>query len=201
MTDAKNKPSLDIWLRWADVLGQRLETVRQVYEDNNLHEAASPAAALVIRLQHVLAGELERHLAVTTYAALQQTQSPERAEEVQCQALASIFISALEQLPDFSKDMQKLLSSIWHGQCGGRQASDLFKGPRGTINEGIGSGHPRDGHLPHMLETLLEQEKAGSVRPPRASTLSPEEQQKWNDTARRWALRNSATLRRAGRVE
>ncbi len=201
MTDAKNKPSLDIWLRWADVLGQRLDTVRQVYEDHDQHESVSPAAALIIRLQHVLAGALERHLADMPYAALKQVQSPERSEELQCQALASIFTSALEQLPAFSKDMQKLLNSTWYGQCGGRQASDLFKGPRGALNEGIGSGHPRDGHLPQMLEMLLEQEKSGSTRPPRPSTLSAEEQQKWNDTARRWALRNSATLRRAGRVE
>ncbi|MGB4100609.1 MAG: hypothetical protein WBK91_01690 [Alphaproteobacteria bacterium] len=201
MTETGTKPSLDIFLRWADILGQRLETVRHIYEDHNSSEAASRVSALLIRLQHILAGELERHLAVSTYAALQQAQSPERAEELQCQALANAFTLALEQLPDFSKDMQKLLNSPWLDQCNGRLATDLFKGPRNAIDEGIGSGYPRDGRLPKVLEKLLEQDQTGTGRPPRASTLSPEEQQKWKDTARRWALRNSATLRRAGRVE
>lgn len=201
MTDAENKPSLDIWLRWADVLGQRLETIRQISEDHDQRESALPAAMLIIRLQNILAGALERHLAVMPYAILQQAQGEGRFDEVQIHALAGIFATALEQLPALSKNMQNTLNSPWQGQCNGRLASDLFKGPRGTLNEGIGSGLPRDGQLPQIMETLLTREKSGGPRPPRLSTLSVEDQQKWTDTARRWALRNSAHLRRAGRVE
>jgi hypothetical protein len=201
MTDAKNKPSFDVWLRWADVLGQRLETVRQVYSDHAHHDAAMRVGMSISRLHHILAGELERHLAVRTYAVLQQEQGTARYDEIQILALASIFTTVLEQMPTQSKDMQKLLKSPWYGQCNGRLASDLFKGARGTLNEGLGSGLPRDGHLPLMIETLLEQESAGTGRPQRQTTLSVEDQQKWAETARRWAISNSTHLRSAGRVE
>lgn len=201
MTNAKNKPSFDVWLRWADILGQRLETVRQVYDDHAQREAAVRVGMSVSRLQYILAGELERHLAVRTYAVLQQEQGTSRFDEIQILALVSIFTGALEQMPTQSKDMQKLLKSPWHGQCNGRLASDLFKGARGTLNEGLGSGLSRDGHLPQMIENLLEQESIGVGRPPRQTVLSAEEQQKWGETARRWALRNSTHLRSAGRVE
>lgn len=202
MARVTSKPSFDVWLRWAEVLCQRLEAVYQVYEDHGAHDKATRAVIGLSRLHSILAGKLAQHLSVLPYAQLQQmTAGGNRFEEAQITALTGIFHTALRELPDISKDMQKLLKSSWHGECNGRLASDLFKGPRGSVNEGIGSGLARDGMLPMALEQLLQQEQMGGIRTPSQTGLSAEQQQRWMETSRRWAARNSVHLRRAGRVE
>ncbi|MEJ0061798.1 MAG: hypothetical protein WDO70_00985 [Alphaproteobacteria bacterium] len=202
MITGKDKPSFDIWLRWADVLARRLDTVRQVYEDHGDHDSTAKTAVYLGQLQHVLAGALARYLSGQPYAALNQlSHGQEKLDETQIRALAGIFRAALDALPKISRDMQKLLHSKWNGECSGRLASDLFKGPRGAVNEGIGSGLPHDGQLPQALDALLRQEETGEQRPARVSALSADQQQRWTDTARRWADQNSGHLRRAGSVE
>lgn len=202
--DAAEKPkaSFDVWLRWADVLATRLETARQVYTEHGVAEGATRAAGIVSRLRFVLDGALAKHLSFQPYAALNQlTHGQDKFTEMQIQALASVFRLMLENFPALSKDMQKLLNSRWEGSCNGRVASDLFRGPVGTLNEGIGSGYPRDGRLPGVLEQLLQLEESGSARSARQTTLSAEEQQRWQETARRWASMNSNHLRSAGRLD
>ncbi len=202
MQKPESKPSFDLWLRWSDILDQRLETVRDVYDEHGVADKASRVGSLLSRLHAILAGELARHLSVLPYAALQQlSHGPNRSQESQIQALASIFQTALHELPLISKDMQKLLHSNWHGECNGRVASDLFKGPRGAVNAGIGSGLPRDGMLPSVMEQLLDQEDTAGAREPSQNVLSADEQQRWAETSRRWGLRNTAHLRRAVRLE
>jgi len=196
------KASFDVWLRWSDVLATRLETVKQVYVDHGVETEVPRISTYLSRLRFVLDGALAQHLAHQPYAALKQMdQGQEKFTEMQIQALAGIFRALLVDFPKISSDMQKNLDSRWEGQCNGRVASDLFRGPIGTLNEGIGSGHPRDGQLPGVLEQLMHLEEGGSARTPRQTTLSPEEQQRWQETARRWATVNSKHLRGAGRMD
>lgn len=198
----KPKASFDVWLRWADVLANRLETARQVYTENHAADGATRATAFVSRLRFVVDGALAKHLSFQPYAALNQlTHGEDKFTEMQIQALASVFRLVLEAFPGLSKDMQKLLNSRWEGNCNGRVASDLFRGPVGTLNEGIGSGLARDGQLPGVLEQLLQLEESGSARSARQTTLSAEEHQRWHETARRWATMNSNHLRSAGRLD
>lgn len=198
----KPKASFDVWLRWADVLAVRLEAVCKVYTEHAMAEAAPRMAAYISRLRFVLDGALARHLSFQPYATLNQlSHGKEKFTEMQIQALASVFRAVLVDFPDISRDMQKLLNSRWDGNHNGRIAMDMFRGPVGTLNEGIGSGHPRDGQLPGVLEQLLDLEETGSSRTPRQTTLSSEEQQRWQETARRWATMNSQHLRSAGRLD
>lgn len=198
----KTKASFDVWLRWADVLATRLETARQVYTEKSMADGVTHMAGFISRLRFVLDGALAKHLSFQPYAALNQlTHGEDKFTEMQIQALASVFRLVLEAFPSLSKDMQKLLNSRWEGNCNGRVAMDLFRGPVGTLNEGIGSGYPRDGQLPGVLEQLLQLEEDGSARSARQTTLSAEEQQRWQETARRWASMNSNHLRSAGRLD
>lgn len=201
-SETLTKASFDVWLRWADVLAARLGTVRQVYADHAMAEAAVKTGGYLSRLRFVLDGALAQHLAHQRYAALNQSLAgQDRFVDMQIQALASVFRAVLADFPTLSGDMQTLLHSRWEGNCNGRLASDLFRGPMGTLNEGIGSGYPRDKQLPGVLDQLLQVEATGSSRMPRQTTLSPEEQQRWQETSRRWAMMNSRHLRSAGRVD
>lgn len=198
----KPKASFDVWLRWADVLTARLDTVRTVYAEHTMTDVASKVATHISRLRFVLDGALAKHLSFQPYATLNQlAHGEEKFTDMQIQALSSVFRAVLIDFPETSKDMQKLLNSRWEGNCNGRQAMDLFRGPMSTLNEGIGSGHPRDGQLPGVLEQLLRLEETGSARTERQTTLSAEEQTRWQETARRWATMNSNHLRGAGRLD
>lgn len=196
------KPSFDTWLLRADTLSQRLNTIYRVYEDNGQHDKASRVAIKLSHIHSIMAGQFERHLSEQPYAVLQRLSAGAQGlEDAQIAILAAVFLTTLKEFPSISKDMQKLLKSPWQGECNGRLASDLFKGPRGSHNEGIGSGQAIDGMLPMLLEDLLQQEEKGETRATRHSVLTPQERQRWAETARRWAEQNSVHLRRAGQVE
>jgi hypothetical protein len=211
--ETQPKASFDVWLRWADILAQRMATMHTVYQDQPPPPAHlkppdiqnKPETALTMlqtRVRFVLDGAMAQHLAAQPYAALQQAaDGDDKFTTMQIQALAGIFRDALTLLPTFSADMQRLLNSRWQDDCNGRQASDLFRGPVGTLNEGIGSGSALDGRLPGVLAQLLTIEATGAARAPRQTTLSAEEQQRWQDTAKRWATMNSRHLRSAGRMD
>ena len=196
------KASFDVWLRWADVLLHRLTTVKDIYGGQNDAENVSRIGSYLGQLRFVLDGALARHLVHRPYAQLNElSYGQDRLFDMQIQALTSVFRNVLADFPQISKDMQKILNSRWEGNCNGRIAMDLFRGPVGSLNEGIASGHARDGQLPGVIEQLLLLEETGSTRAPRQTTLSAEEQIRWQDTARRWASMNSTHLRSAGRLD
>ncbi len=107
--------------------------------------------------------------------------------------------------------MQKLLKSPWFDNCNGRLASELFRGPMNNEPEGIGSGHVEHGRLPASLEKLFERERGGDSRQPRKALHRHSETRRDNDNPgpkrhtkdakRRWADRNSSSLRSAGQVD
>jgi AcrR family transcriptional regulator len=194
------KPSFDVWLRWADVLRQRLQTIRQIYLDHQQQNAAAQTGRLHERLQLVLDGRLSRHYTHMRYAPLLQlTKGADCFVDLQIMALANIFRDTLEVFPQLSADMQKLLNAPWGDSVVGRLATDLFRGPVGSLNEGIGSGYPRDKQLPSVLEQLLYKETSGSTRAARQTTLTGEEYKRWVDIARRYA-KNTGHVTTAGRI-
>ncbi len=196
------KASFDVWLRWADVLMHRLTSIKEIYSGQMDAEAVGRVGGYLGQLRFVLDGALARHLVHRPYAQLNElSYGQDKLFDMQIQALTSVFRNVLTDFPQISKDMQKMLNSRWEGNCNGRVAMDIFRGPVGTLNEGIGSGYPRDGQLPAVLDQLLLLEGTGSSRTPRQTTLSAEEQIRWQDTARRWASMNSTHLRSAGRLD
>ncbi len=196
------KASFDVWLRWADVLSHRLTTVKDIYSGQNAAEDASRVSGYLGQLRFVLDGALAQHLVHRPYNQLNElSYGQDKLFDMQIQALATVFRNVLEDFPKISKDMQKMLNSRWENNCNGRIAMDLFRGSVGSLNEGIASGHARDGQLPGVIDQLLNLEGTGSSRAPRQTTLSAEEQARWQDTARRWATMNSTHLRSAGRLD
>ena len=51
-------------------------------------------------------------------------------------------------------------------------ASELFRGPMGNEEEGIGTGLPENGRLPEVLQNLLERERIGDGRQPREDIIA-----------------------------
>ena len=50
--------------------------------------------------------------------------------------------------------MQKLAKSPWHAKSGDRLIDELFHGPMGDEQEGIGSGYPEHGRLPQVIVAI-----------------------------------------------
>jgi hypothetical protein len=79
-------------------------------------------------------------------------------------SMETMFREALTLMPQLSEDMQRLLDSPPVGNCNGRTASDVFKGPHRTENEGIGRGIVDEpDRLPWQLFQLLEQAEIGGT--------------------------------------
>jgi hypothetical protein len=156
----QQKSTYDVWQKWAKVLVRQLDQVADVYE---YHEETGEAERLNAYLDNL-------RLFVDPLAHAQEL--ARRDYDVQggvnklyllsLTMLQGLFREALGMMQEISEDMQRILKSPCNGNCNGRTASDIFKGPHSTQNEGIGSGIPDErGGLPWILQDLLEQAEVG----------------------------------------
>jgi hypothetical protein len=206
------KPSHEEWLRWAQVVIDRLTTCVHVYSKPPYPEVfitekerqdKNARTLQLLRSIHTLTDEAD----TPTDSLADVAHHDERVVA----GLAQLLLQAKAALPELSTDMQKLLKTHWFDNCNGRLASELFRGPMGNEPEGIGSGHAEHGRLPLSLDNLFEREKEGDVRQPREALHRHKEGRRENDgpgpkrhtadAKRRWADRNSSSLRSAGRVD
>jgi len=202
MDDVIQKPSHQEWLDWAQVVIDRLTTCVHVYSkpphedvfiaDHERQEKNAKTVNLLRRI-HALTDEVD----TPTESLAEVAYHDERV----IAGLTVLLRDTLDQLPELSTDMQKLLKSSWHSKCAGRLADELFRGPMGNEQEGVGSGFPEHGRLPEVLQNLLEREQTGDSRRPREALVRSSEPRRHDETQRRWADKNSQFLRSAGRVD
>ncbi len=149
-----------IWQKWAKVLRRQLDRIAEIYE---VHEEGIAARRL-----HEFNGRLKLFIDPVANAqelAKRNFNIAGHVNNIYLLALGSLdllFREALTFLPGVSEDMQRILNSPPSGQCNGRTASDIFKGPHGTVHEGIGRGTTEDhGSLPWILFLLVEEAEQG----------------------------------------
>jgi hypothetical protein len=194
MAAQTTKASFEEWTRVTGALVKRLQSAAAIYKQNRLDGKASDIEVFLVKMRQSSGQPVGTSEQVTPYVVLHANElDANKFDELRITALAGLFKEVLGQLPDVSNDMQQLLQSGWTGECNGRIASDLFKGPLGTHNEGIGSGFVTDGQLPWVIDNLLDREATGSDRPQRTKVAGSEELQQRADMARRWA--QTSTLR------
>ena len=196
------KPSHEEWLRWSQVVIDRLTTSVHVYSKPPHEDVFMPEQARQTKNADTL--NLLRRIHALTDEADTPTESLTEVayhDERVIAGLAVLLRDTLVRLPALSTDMQALLKSPWHSKCAGRLADELFRGPLGNEPEGIGSGHPEHGRLPEVLQNLLEREQTGEARRPRDALVRESEPRRQDETQRRWTDKNSRFLRSAGRVE
>ena len=168
MAQETRKPSHKEWLDWAQVLMERLTTC--------VHTYSKPPHADVFITEKERTSKNEQALTLLRrlHTLIDDSDTPTESlsevahhDEQVIDGIAVLFAEALTILPVLSTDMQKLLKSEWFDKCNGRLASELFRGPLGDVDKGIGSGYPEQGRLPAILAELLERERTGDPRAPR----------------------------------
>jgi hypothetical protein len=193
------KPAYDEWMYWTQVVIDRLTTVVHVYNKppysdvfmaEQVKQTRIATTVDILRRLHGLTDE--------DSTTLPLAQRDAKDEQVIAD-LQPLLKNVLQELPVFSTDMQQLLKSHWFDNCAGRVANELFKGPNGRLDEGIGSGLPDHGRLPAKLEAMLEREWMGDSRPMRLETPAKADITDRQDVAKLWAKRN-APLRTTGRI-
>lgn len=200
-----HKPSHEDWLHWGHVVIARLTSCAHIYSKPPHADVFMPDQERQAKVANTV--DLLRRIHALTDEADTPTESLAEVayhDERVIAGLEVLMRETLARLPEVSSDMQKLLKSPWHSQCTGRLADELFRGPMGKEEEGIGSGHPEHGRLPEILQNLLEKEQTGDIRRPREDLHRQNgdaEPQRHDASQRRWADKNSRLLRSAGRVE
>ena len=168
------KPSHSEWMEWAQIVLDRLTTCVHVYSkppyaDVFMLEAErqkkNGTALSLLRRIHDMVTDSE----TPTESLADVYHHDERA----IAGLTVLMRETLDLLPVISADMQKLLKSEWYDRCNGRIASELFRGPMGDLQRGIGSGYAEQGRLPEVLAQLLERERIGDRRHPRKDLHRP----------------------------
>jgi hypothetical protein len=159
MDHALSKPSTyAVWQKWASALCGQMERIAEIYE---AHEEGAEAAKLTAYIERL-------KLFIDPVAHAQELAARNfdvKGNVTKLYVLASVslehmFREALDFLPKLSEDMQRILNSPYSG-CNGRTASDVFRGPHGSENHGIGSGYPDErGGLPWKLFNLIEEAQA-----------------------------------------
>jgi len=200
MTESSPKPQVEEWLHWAQIVIDRLSICVNVYSHPPHEDIFMPEKDRQQRNAQIV-DLLRRIHALTDESEMPSdslTELDHHGERV-VDGLALLFKETLQQLPELSLDMQKLLKSPWHSKFSSRLAENLFRGPMGDEQQGIGSGIPEHGRLPEVLANLLEREQIGDGRAPRETHSG--EPRREDDVARRWGERNSRMLRSAGRIE
>lgn len=202
--EQKLKPSYDEWMYWTQVIVDRLTTISYVYGNpphsdvfmsERERQTKISLVVDVLRSFHEQTDESELHTPQDGLGAAER-------ESRYITALQPLYVDVLRRLPEWSQDMQKLLSSSWYDNCNGKLADILFRGPDGRETEGIGTGHPENGRLPEMIETLLEREAIGGGRSPRIERpRALQQRMNREELARLWGKRNSSFLRSAGRMD
>jgi len=209
------KPSHDEWLRWSQVVIDRLAACVHVYSKPP-HDDVFIAEK---DRQEKNARTLD--LLRRVYALIDEAETPTDSladvahhDERVISGLVVLMKETLDALPELSTDMQRLLKSPWYDRCNGGVANELFRGPMDNQSEGIGSGHPEHRRLPLALYNLIEREKIGEGRQPREALHrhqvgnphrdvgdGPQRSDDEHDVKRRWADKNSRHLRSAGRID
>lgn len=203
MSEDTQKPSHGEWLEWAQVVLDRLTTCVHTYSKPPFEDA------FISEKERQTKNDVTLSLLRRVHGLIDESETPTesladvaRHDERVIDGLALLFAEAVGMLPTLSADMQKLLKSEWYDKCNGRIASELFRGPMGDLDRGIGSGYAEQGRLPAVLAKLLERERIGDVRVPRKelhrhdsgaaegaeSDAGPERRD--IDVRRRWADKN-----------
>jgi len=191
---SSQKPSIEEWFSWAAIIIDRLTDCVHVYKkpphgdvfipDADRQSQTDATVKLLHRI-HMLADQTE----TPTDSIPDVHNNDERLVD----GLAVTFRETLAALPRLSADMQKLLKSPWQSKFPSKPAQRIFLGD-GDQAHGIGSGYVEHGRLPEALFTMLEREKIGDTRHPRAELLQQGEPRRHDIGARkRWSV--------AGRVE
>jgi hypothetical protein len=156
----QQKSTYENWQKWAKILDQQLKLTLDVYAEHNEGNAAAPVRKLAERLELFI--DPVKNAAELALRNYDVKGSVNKIYLLSLTMLQSIFREALTQLPKISADMQRLLKSPCFGNCVGRVASDIFKGPRGEAQQGIGNGEiDVYGFLPWMLAKLIEEADVG----------------------------------------
>ncbi|MDE1902028.1 MAG: hypothetical protein KGI37_10355 [Alphaproteobacteria bacterium] len=196
------KPGIEEWLYWAEVVVDRLSDCVHTYKRPPYADVFIPEGQRQIRIEDTV------KLLHRVHALSDQAETPtdsiadvHRYDERLIDGMAVTFSETLRALPHLSTDMQKLMKSPWQSHFPNKIAQTLFLGD-GDEAHGIGSGHIEHGRLPEALFNLIEREKMGDMRRPREELLRQGEPRR-NDAAgrARWAQKNGGFLRSAGRVE
>jgi hypothetical protein len=194
-TQQLQKPGIEEWLRWAEIVLDRLTDCIHIYKkpphvdvfmpDAERQHKTETAVKLLHRI-HALADKAET--------------TNESAEQI-ITSLVILFGETLGELPRLSADMQKLLKSPWQSKFPNKQTQKIFAGD-GDEAEGIGSGHPEHARLPEALFSLLEREQIGDSRQPHEAPQRQNEPSRHDmENRERWTQKNSRFVRTAGRVE
>lgn len=160
MHKPQKKSTFEIWQKWAKVLLRQLDQAADVYEYHQENGEAEKLNEYLDRLR--LFVDPLAHAPEIAKRDYDVEGGVRKLYLLSLTMLRELFAESLRILPEISEDMQRLLKSPCYGHCNGRTATDLFKGPHGTTNEGIASGIPDErGGLPWMLEKLLDEAEAG----------------------------------------
>jgi hypothetical protein len=198
----RQKPGVEEWLHWAEVILDRLTDCVHLYKkppatggfmpDIERQQKSEKALNLLHRL-HALVDKSD-----TPSDSIRDVHSH---DEQIIDGFAVLFRETLRTLPQLSEDIQKLLKSPWQGKFTTKIAQTLFAGA-GDESQGIGSGHPEHGRLPEALFNMLEREEIGDIRRPREALLRTGEPRRHDTEGRdRWSKENAKFLRTAGRIE
>ena len=198
MNDANRyKPSHEEWMRWAQVVADRLALCSHIYTQNQ-------SAIIDRQIGNAVTGDLLRRL----YRLIDDTETPTDSlaevahhDEQAIDGLVVLMQDTLQRLPALSADMQNLLKSHWRENFSNPLAKELFYGFMDAGLDGIGSGHIENGRLPAMLDSLLMREQVTGRRRPRSALVRHNISRPDTETFRRWADINSRFMRRAGQVE
>jgi len=196
------KPSHEEWQHWAQVVGDRLMTCIQIYSRPPYRDV--PMTAMERHTRNAAAIDLLHRLHKLTDETATPTDSLAEVayhDERMIAGLIVLMDDVLRHMCQLSADMQLLLKSPWHSDHNGRVAVEIFCGPAGAMQEGIGSGRPEHGRLPAALSDLLRRERGDKRRKPRIALIRNDLPRPQDTSHRRWGDHNARFLRQAGRVE
>ncbi|MDX1922248.1 MAG: hypothetical protein SFW65_03845 [Alphaproteobacteria bacterium] len=158
MEGMHQKSTYEVWQIWAKALERQLKRCADVYKENG--EDAGKATALLERLELFI--DPVSHAQELAQRNYDVKGGVEKLYLLSLTVLQKIFRDTLNVLPAISQDMQRLLNSSCYGNCSGRAAMDIFKGPHRTTNEGIAAGVSDEyGTLPWVLANLLDEANVG----------------------------------------
>lgn len=156
----KQKSTYEVWQRWAKVLKRQLGLTLDVYNEHKDAASAARVKALSDRIELFI--DPVAHASELAKMNFDVKGSIMKLHLLSLTNLVGLFRDGLKMLPQLSDDMQRLLNSPCYGNCRGRVASDIFKGPHSTQNEGIAAGVPDErGGLPWVLSKLLDEADIG----------------------------------------
>lgn len=152
------KSTYEIWQFWAKALERQMKRCVEVYKEHR--EPATKAQGILDRIELFI--DPVSHAQELAQRNYDVKGGVDKLYLLSLTVLQKIFHDALNVLPAILDDMQRLLNSSCYGDCSGRVAMDIFKGPHRTTNEGIAAGHADErGGLPWVLANLLDEANVG----------------------------------------